>query len=204
MVGQVAAGHIASIRREFATSRSAKSFLATAAVAVVTAAMTIAPAVMSQASAQSFTQALVFGDSTVDSGFYKAVGNPGAFAGYNTEFASAIAAGGKGAPTSAGGLMNSQVLAARFGLTAAPANQPGGTNFATSGAKNTIVNTPANVGFLAAIPTATQMSNYLAANGGRANSNGLYLISSGGNDMSSRLVDSHPARQRRWTELLMS
>jgi outer membrane lipase/esterase len=185
LVGQLATGHMANIvSREFATSRSAKDFLATAVVIVVTAAMTIAPAMMSQASAQSFTQALVFGDSTVDSGFYKALGNPGALAGYNTEFARAIAAGGTGAPTSPGALMNSQVLAARFGLTADPANQPGGTNFATSGAKNTIVNAPANGGFLAAIPTATQMSNYLAANGGHANSNGLYLISSGGNDMS--------------------
>ena len=167
MVAQVAAGHMASIVwREFATSRSAaKAFLATAAITVVTAAMIV------QASAQSFTQALVFGDSTVDSGFYKVVGNPGSpFLPYNTAFANAIAAGGTGAPTSAGALMNSQVLAAFFGLSANPANQPGGTNFATSGAKNTVVNSLTNGGFLAAIPTATQMSNYLAANGGHANS----------------------------------
>jgi outer membrane lipase/esterase len=176
---------VASIlRQNFVLRRFGKRVLSTAVVILVTAAMTIVPAMMSQASAQSFTQALVFGDSTVDSGFYKALGNPGGAGGYNTEFARAIAAGGTGAPTSAGALMNSQVLAALFGLTADPANQPGGTNFATSGAKNTIVNTPANGGFLAAIPTATQMSNYLAANGGRANSSGLYLISSGGNDMS--------------------
>src|SRR4051794_2924308 len=182
MVGQVAAGHIASIRREFATSRSAKSFLATAAVAVVTAAMTIAPAVMSQASAQSFTQALVFGDSTVDSGFYKVLGSPGGGNNFNTAFAAAIAAGGTGAPTNTPGLMNSQVLAGYFGLRADPANQPGGTNFATSGAKNVLVNTAGNGGFLAAIPTAQQIDNYLASGGGHANGNGLYLISSGGND----------------------
>ena len=34
------------------------------------------------------------------------------------------------------------------------------------------------------MPTVTQISNYLAANGGVANPNALYLISSGGNDIS--------------------
>src|SRR5207302_6392095 len=114
-----------------------------------------------QASAQSFTQALVFGDSTVDSGFYKALQRPGNGAAYDGVWAAAVAAGG-GAPTTNPGLVNSQVLAAYFGLTANPANQPGGTNFATSGAKDVNPNTVANGGFLAAIPTATQISTYLA------------------------------------------
>ena len=85
------------------------------------------------AAAQSFNQAIVFGDSTVDSGFYKALPNPGGGALFNSLWPSAVAAGA-GAPTSAPGLMNSQVLAAYFGLTALPANQPGGTDYATSGA----------------------------------------------------------------------
>ena len=69
-------------------------------------------------------------------------------------------------------------------MTANPANQPGGTNFATSGAKNVVVNNAGNGGFTQAIPTDTRINDYLASNGGRANSNGLYLISSGANDVS--------------------
>jgi hypothetical protein len=39
-------------------------------------------------------------------------------------------------------MMNTQILAADFGLTALPANQPGGTNYAISGAMSAA--TPAN------------------------------------------------------------
>ena len=137
----------------------------------------------SPAQAQSFNQMLVFGDSTVDSGFFKALPNPGGGTPFNTAWPAAVAAGA-GAPTTSPGLMNSQVLAGYFGLTANPANQPGGTNFATSGAKNVVVNNAGNGGFTQAIPTDTQINDYLASNGGRANSNGLYLISSGANDVS--------------------
>jgi len=69
-------------------------------------------------------------------------------------------------------------------LSALPANQPGGTNYATSGAKNVDVNSAVTGGFMAAVPTITQIANYLSANGGRADPNGLYLISSGANDVS--------------------
>src|SRR6267378_3083614 len=200
MVGQVVRGQMAGLAwGEFAISRLAKGFVATAAVTFASVAMMTAPAMMSQASAQSFTQALVFGDSTVDSGFYKVLGNPNGPATnkFNIAFAAAIAAGGTGAPTNSPGLMNSQVLAAHFGLTADPANQPGGTNFATSGAKNVLVNTGSgpggNGGFLAAIPTVQQIDNYLASVGGHANGNGLYLISSGGNDISFAFSAGGPA-----------
>jgi outer membrane lipase/esterase len=138
---------------------------------------------VTQAQAQSFSQMLVFGDSSVDSGFYKALPNPGGGAAFNMAWPAAVAAGA-GAPTTSPGLMNSQVLANDFGLTANPSNQPGGTNFATSGAKNVATNDATNGGFTQAIPTVTQIGEYLAANGGRANSSGLYLISSGANDVS--------------------
>jgi outer membrane lipase/esterase len=195
MVGVVVNGQIVSLAwRELASGRLAKGFRIGAAVtaarlAIASFAMMTAPAMMSQAAAQSFSQALVFGDSSVDSGFYKALGNPGGGDKFNLAFANAIAAGGSGAPTNSNpGLMNSQILAGYFGLTADPANQPGGTNFATSGAKDVLVNTGngpgGNGGFLNAIPTAQQIDNYLASVGGHANGNGLYLISSGGNDVS--------------------
>src|SRR5882724_2392772 len=96
MVGQVVRGQMAGLAWwEFAISRLAKGFVATAAVKFVSMAM------MSQASAQPFTQALVFGDGSVDSGFYKVLGNPNGIAAnkFNIAFAAAIAAGGTGAPT---------------------------------------------------------------------------------------------------------
>jgi outer membrane lipase/esterase len=135
------------------------------------------------ATAQTLNQFLVFGDSTVDSGFYRALTNPGGGGISNAQWAAAVAAGA-GKPTDSPGLMSSEALAALFGLTATPANQPGGTNFASSGAKDIASNAASNGGFRAATPTATQIANYLAANGGRANPNALYLISSGGNDVS--------------------
>lgn len=71
-----------------------------------------------------------------------------------------------------------------FGLTAIPANQPGGTNYATGGARND----QSNVGVpnlnQGAVSTVVQISNYLAAFSGVADGNALYLISSGGNDVS--------------------
>jgi outer membrane lipase/esterase len=158
-----------------------------------------APALLAApAQAQSFSQMLVFGDSSVDSGFYKVLGNPGAANNnFNIAFAAAIAAGGTGAPTNSPGLMNSQVLAAYFGLTANPANQPGGTNFATSGAKDLAINDGTDGGFTKAIPVATQIDSYLAASGGRANGSGLYLISSGGNDVNFAFggFDASPKNQ---------
>ena len=135
---------------------------------------------------QSFSQFLAFGDSNIDSGYYRALPSPGAGAAlFNTLWPSAVAHGA-GKPTSSPGLMSSEALASDFGLNGAPSNQ-GGSNFATSGAKNVTVNNALTGDFRAAIPTTVQISNYLASNGGRANPNGLYLISSGGNDVAYAL-----------------
>jgi len=148
----------------------------------VVIAMVMMAGIAAPASAQTFTQFYGFGDSSIDSGYYRALPNPGGGALFNALWASAVA-NGAGAPTSRPGLMNSELLASYFGLTAIPSNQPGGTNFATSGAKNVVVNNRINGGFTAAVPTVTQINNYLAASGGRANPSALYLISTGGNDV---------------------
>ena len=71
-----------------------------------------------------------------------------------------------------------------FGLTANPANTPGGTNYATGDARNAQLNTGVPNSLQGAVPTVTQISNYLAASGGVANPNALYLIGSGSNDIS--------------------
>jgi outer membrane lipase/esterase len=140
------------------------------------------------AASQTFNQFIGFGDSTIDSGYYRTLPAPGGGAAYDALWPAAVAAGA-GKPTTNPGPMSSEALAALFGLSGAPADQ-GGSNFATSGAKNVTVNNAQTGGFTAAIPTVTQISDYLAANGGRANPNGLYLISSGGNDVSYALGGS--------------
>lgn len=132
------------------------------------------------ASTQSLTQFFGFGDSTIDSGWYRnaSSGSPG----FDARIAAAVAMGGRATPGGPG-LMVSEVLAAHFALSANPANTPGGTNYATSGARVNNINTPADGLFDGAVPVTTQIGNYLAAAGG-ANPNALYLISAGGNDVS--------------------
>jgi outer membrane lipase/esterase len=66
------------------------------------------------AHAQSFNQFIGFGDSTIDSGFYRALPNPGGGANFNTLWPAAVAAGA-GKPTTSPGPMNSEALAAYFG-----------------------------------------------------------------------------------------
>src|SRR5262245_45526129 len=96
-------------------------------------------AISDPAAAQSFNQFIGFGDSTIDSGYYRALPNPGGGGIFNSYWAAAVAAGA-GKPTNSPGPMNSEALASMFGLTAIPANQPGGTNYATSGAKDVTIN----------------------------------------------------------------
>ena len=151
----------------------------------------------SQAAADSFNQFISFGDSTADSGWWSGALN-GSCDGApspcttgsttkNTLIQNAINTGANGAPVGAGSLMNTQILAADFGLTALPANQAGGTNYAISGAMSAATPANGNIGNLnqnATLPsTVQQMANYLAAHGGAANTQALYVISSGGNDV---------------------
>jgi outer membrane lipase/esterase len=145
------------------------------------------------ASATTFTALNVFGDSTVDSGWWSGAlngqcgavgapctsGNPS----FDAAVKAAIADGGTGAPVGVG-LMNTQILATKLGLTAIPANQPGGTNYAISGSKDAVSGGLGNLQPNPNLPsTVQQISNYLAQNGGVASATALYLISSGGNDI---------------------
>lgn len=131
--------------------------------------------------AQAFNQFIGFGDSTIDSGYFlthQFSANPVNQSAYN-----ASAAIGGGIPTTPGGPMDSQVLASYFGLSAIPVGMPGGTNYAASGATNESNGSGFSLANTFAPATPTQMQNYLNANGGFANPNALYLISSGGNDI---------------------
>jgi hypothetical protein len=160
---------------------------------------------------QTFSNLFVFGDSTVDSGALQYLSpdlpsppNPG----LTDRLANALAAGGTDSPVGVG-LMNPQILAADFGLTANTAYTTGGgvggggTNYAISGALdaadtgnlNEGGNDPGNGGISnidqgqtspnpALLSTVAQLQTYLDSVGGRADPSAIYLISSGANDYS--------------------
>jgi outer membrane lipase/esterase len=148
--------------------------------------------------ANAFTQLDVFGDSTVDSGWWGGAvnGQCGAVAApcasgnstFDAKVQAAMATAAPGAPVTGApvgvGLMNTQYLATDLGLTANPANQPGGTNYAIAGSKDAVSGGLGNLQSNPNLPsTVQQMSNYLAQNGGVASATALYLISSGANDI---------------------
>ena len=162
----------------------------------VCVAATIFIAVIRPAAGQTFGQFIAFGDSTVDSGWYRNAEPNSTNPVYNTDFAIAVTRGA-GVATTNPGLVSSQYLAGKFGLAAIPADQPGGTNYATGDARNDQFNTVASGGLQGAVPTVVQINNYLAANNGPANGNALYLISSGGNEL--RLLRTTSSAQQRKT-----
>jgi outer membrane lipase/esterase len=129
------------------------------------------------ASALTVDNVFVFGDSTVDTGWFRykpLPSNPT----LNGLAAASLADGGR-IPDTPYGVGAAQVLAARFGLTANPADAPGGgTNYAASGAQNNAQFVNPN-----APSTVSQISKYLSTQGGVADPNGLFLFSSGGNDI---------------------
>ncbi len=129
------------------------------------------------ATSQTFNQFVGFGDSTIDSGWYRNLAFPTGNAIIDADLPAAVANGG-GLSTTGPGPVSSQGLAAYFGLNGNPANQ-GGTNYATGGARNNQAGSLPN-----AVPTVTQINNFLAASNGAANADALYLIGSGGNDVS--------------------
>lgn len=121
------------------------------------------------ASAQTYSQTIFFGDSLTDSGSFRpgliqAVGPSGALLG---KF------------TTNPGLVWSEYVGSFYGGNSTPANQ-GGTNYAVGGAR-----TGTNgVSPFGAIPSlTTQINAHLAANGGRADSNALYTVWGGANDL---------------------
>jgi outer membrane lipase/esterase len=147
------------------------------------------------AGAATFNAFIGFGDSEIDSGWWASAlnGNCGPVASpcetgdtvSDTKIGSAIANGGTGTAVGVG-LMNSQIIASHYGLTALPANQPGGTNYAISGAMDARVGSAPGIANANPNPnlpsTVEQITTYLTPSGS-ADPNGLYVISSGGNDV---------------------
>lgn len=117
---------------------------------------------------------LVFGPSMLDSGYFKLGGEN------NPRFTAARAAGASMTPS--GGIMNTTILAERFGLTDVSRGVSAtGTNYAVSGAAITGANNLAP----GSPSIVQQMNSYLTSTGGVANSNALYVISPGSNSVGS-------------------
>ena len=147
------------------------------------------------ARAQSYSEVVVFGDSSVNSGYYRAFPDIGSTdPDYNALWPAAVAAGA-GTPVTRPGLMNSEHIANYFGFDLKPSNQ-GGNNYATSGAKTVDVNSSVNGGPTRAIPPVTQIGNFLTERGNVASPTTLFLIQSGFNDTSFAMgrigVGPHP------------
>jgi phospholipase/lecithinase/hemolysin len=155
------------------------------------------------ADAKPFTHLWVFGDSTVDTGWYKVPkknSNPPTYSGAASfdywlgpippDPQTGAQKWGIGKPTVNPKRVSVQELAHILGVSAYPHNQRNqqnvrGTNYATSGGRNTETNAQNSGFFPNAIPTVTQIDHYLEAvnPAGKA----LYLISSGGNDVAAVL-----------------
>ena len=132
------------------------------------------------AEAAGLNEFIGFGDSTMDSGYFRygpTGGSPGLPAGAPSDtidklLQATVAAGGSGAFLGPG-VVDTVQLAAKFGLTALPSTYPGGTNYA-NGSAQTIPTTADDAyshGLYNNVPIVTQIYNYLAANHEWANTN---------------------------------
>jgi outer membrane lipase/esterase len=130
------------------------------------------------ARAAGFNQFLIFGDSTLDTGYFRYSPYSGNST-FDADLPIAISQGATGG-FAGNGVMNTVILADKFGLTAIPVNAPGGgTNYANGGA-TTIPNTSPD--YPNNITTMRQIQNYLTSVHGVANPRALYLIKTGDND----------------------
>lgn len=117
------------------------------------------------------SQVAIFGDSLSDAGTF-----------------AAVAAGGGRFTTNPGPVWSERVTTA-FGLVAAPAQKFTGTGYAANPAGNIWAQGGARVtgspgfGMTMALPVSTQIDAYLARQGGRADSKGLYAVWAGANDI---------------------
>ena len=134
--------------------------------------------------AQGFTQFYGFGDSTMDSGYfrYTPTGNSKLPAWLIQLSVDNGAQGG----FAGNGMMNTVLLAEKFGLTAEPSSNPaGGTNYANGGA---MTQTPGpdsgNVPVYDPNPAnVSQIGTYLQSVHGVADPHALYVVKSGDNDL---------------------
>lgn len=148
-----------------------KRLLTTLVAGTLSAAATSAYAV-------PFTGVIVFGDSLSDAGAYR----PGL-----TALVGAQAAAGLGRFTTNPGPVWAELIAQTYSGNAAPFNA-GGTNYAQGGMR---VAQPSPASLLgpggAQRPVSTQITEYLTATGGTADSRALFAVWAGANDIFANL-----------------
>jgi outer membrane lipase/esterase len=127
-------------------------------VSAIATAMLLASAAQA-ADRPTFTNVVVFGDSLSDNGNLSSL-TPG---GERMRF------------TTNPGLVASEVVASHYGFTLEPSTS-GGTDYAWGGAQSA-----KDLGTI--VSAKTQVNQYLAANGGRADSHALYTMWIGANDI---------------------
>lgn len=125
--------------------------------------------------AQSFSNAIFFGDSNTDNGRYRYVPQ------YTTGGSANVLAT-TGVYTTPGGLMWSAYLGGYFGVTVAPTVAPGGGNNYAAGNAHVSYGANGTIGENAWSATA-QVSSYLTSTGGVADPNALYTVYIGTNDL---------------------
>ena len=125
--------------------------------------------------AQSFSNTIFFGDSNTDNGRYKYVPQ------YTTGGSAGVLAT-TGIYTTPGGLMWSAYLGNYFGVTVTPTAAPGGGNNYAAGNAHVSYGANGVIGENAGSATA-QVSSYLTSTGGAADSNALYTVYIGTNDL---------------------
>lgn len=152
--------------------------------ALAVALFSLVISVNGSAGAARLSQFVGFGDSTLDSGYfrYHSTGN----ASVDAALVSAIAAGAQGG-FAGPGVMTTTMLAGRFGLNALP-DGGGGTNYANGATYTTSLRSSAGAASIPGslpgnVSTIQQIANYLASTGGAANPNALYVVNSGNNDL---------------------
>lgn len=126
---------------------------------------------------QKLNQFIGFGDSTLDSGYFRYT--PMGVPLIDSALDRAVKRGAKGG-YAGNGKMASTILAGKFGLTAVPSSAPGGgSNYANGGSLTATDAAPAP-GNVSAVQ---QIRTYLTSVHGKANPNALYVVSSGNNDL---------------------
>lgn len=144
---------------------------------VVALSLLLAQAAAARADDNGFTQFIGFGASNTDTGWFAndTTGIPS----IDNAIDQSILLGGH-ASFNGPGPGNADILAARFGLDARPANTPGGTNYAIGGAFTHFgpASPYQNVFPNLALPgIVNQIGNYLSSHAGRADPHALYYIS---------------------------
>ncbi|MFD1624365.1 autotransporter domain-containing protein [Azospirillum griseum] len=128
------------------------------------------------ASAGDYSSTIFFGDSLTDSGTFRSV----------------VPTGGKF--TTNPGPVWAENVASAYGKSATPAVS-GGTDYAVGGARvSQLPGVPATAPTATATPVRTQITNYLASTGGRADPNALYSVWGGANDIFAALASPSTAQ----------